>query len=1494
MKTAKRSLAMLLALSILMSLILVAPVVTQATDGDTEVTDESQSTEGSETTEPVTPQTDKVYYLFGYINEANYGCEEDYENMGQYQFVDGQLTATFTTDSYVAVKEQDNANWYMFQSYVDTTSGTLYNTTTGTSEKMLVPGGVALTFTLVENEDGSLTLSYEEAVCEHDYTSKMTTAPTCTEAGVRTYVCLLCSDIYTETIPATGHTNDCKVNVATCLNYASYELTCTACGNVEVLYANELAYQGLDAIPNGMSPDLFTTDPLYRYRTQNLVTSLEPSMDGYTLYDTQWIEAGTSTVYYVTEWPAGFDTTHDLYAQYNNVDSKVSGYETEDAKLEINSDEIVGYLYYHWCYEGYPYTVAEGNDTYNRFHAYYSTVSPSEADGSDASDDSYRFDDSTACEDSVWYFYVPVYAQSATTYEKQYIFESWSDWSEWSTTPVTASSSREVETITGYRYADPVLGMHDYVDGFCTVCGEYDPDNIGYHLVGYINGADYGCEADYENRGIYRFKNGKLTATFTEPSYVFVKTSDNVNWYMAQGYVDSTGSIFYNTAETTASEKMYVPAGMEITFTLVENGDGTLTLSYVAAEPDCTHSYTSKVTTEPTCTTAGVETFTCTSCGHVYSEPIAATGHDNDCKVNAATCVSYASYELTCKVCGNVEVLYANELTMVGLDEVPSGMDPALFTTDPLYRFRTRKTATSYESTMEGYTLIGSTWVEKNSNTIYYVTEWPAGFDTTHELYAQYDNIDSKVTAYEDETSKLSIKTDKVVGYLYYHWCYDEHPNDWSSAVQDELFVNFCAFYSETAPGNYTCDHSDMSYKVGYDNCSSSNWYFVVTVYGQNYGEYEKQYNFENWSEWSEWSTTAVAANTNREVETITGYRYANAELADHSYVDGFCTGCGKADPDNIGYHLVGYINGANYGCEEDYANAGIYRFVDGKLTATFTEDSYVFIKTSDNANWYMFQQYCDAAIGTLYNTTTGTSEKMYVPGGVEVTFVLTEKADGSLLLSYSTPCQHSYTAKVTTAATCTTAGVKTYTCSVCGDSYTETIAATGHSYADGSCTICGAADPDYVQPNADYYLFGYINGANYGCEENAADLGVYKFVDGKLTATFTQDSYVAVKTGDNVNWYMFQSYVDTTSGTLYNTSTGTSEKMLVPGGVEVTFTLVKNTDGSLTLSYEVAEEPVVLPTLTLSYPTLAFEDEILYNAYFTIDDASSVVELGMITFSSKLTDGTIDDAVDVISGYYTSGSNYIVHSNGIPAKNLGDALYFKVYAKLSDGTYAYTDVAGYNAVAYAKTILNNASSSDKAKALVVAMLNYGAAAQVQFSYNTDSLMNASLTEEQLALVDAYDESMVDAVVKADSSKVGLFVHNGGYTKVYPTVSFEGAFAINYYFATANTPDSAPTFYYWDAETYANATELTAENATGTMDMVLDGDQWYGTVAGIAAKEIDQTYYTAGVYYVGDTAYYSPVVSYSLGNYCETLAAQDNAFGAATAVYGYYAKAYFA
>ena len=182
----------------------------------------------------------------------------------------------------------------------------------------------------------------------------------------------------------------------------------------------------------------------------------------------------------------------------------------------------------------------------------------------------------------------------------------------------------------------------------------------------------------------------------------------------------------------------------------------------------------------------------------------------------------------------------------------------------------------------------------------------------------------------------------------------------------------------------------------------------------------------------------------------------------------------------------------------------------------------------------------------------------------------------------------------------------------------------------------------------------------------------------------------------------------------------------------------------------------------------------------------------------------------------------------------------------------------------------------------------------MNFGYNTDNLMNSFLSAGAQSQIAAYNESMVDDVVNASSAKAGHFVMNKtAYKKVYPSVSFEGSFAINYYIETGLTPDSGVTFLYWDAETYEKADKLTNANATGMVPMTFDGTRWHAAVEEIAAKDMDKTVYVAAIYRSGGTSYTTSVIAYSLGKYCETIATNGNAFGMATAVYGYYAKAYF-
>ena len=43
---------------------------------------------------------------------------------------------------------------------------------------------------------------------------------------------------------------------------------------------------------------------------------------------------------------------------------------------------------------------------------------------------------------------------------------------------------------------------------------------------------------------------------------------------------------------------------------------------------ECKHSYSSRITKDPTCTDDGVKTYTCTLCNHSYVEAIKATGHE--------------------------------------------------------------------------------------------------------------------------------------------------------------------------------------------------------------------------------------------------------------------------------------------------------------------------------------------------------------------------------------------------------------------------------------------------------------------------------------------------------------------------------------------------------------------------------------------------------------------------------------------------------------------------------------------------------------------------------------------------------------------------------------------------------------------------------------------------------------------------------------------------
>jgi hypothetical protein len=305
----------------------------------------------------------------------------------------------------------------------------------------------------------------------------------------------------------------------------------------------------------------------------------------------------------------------------------------------------------------------------------------------------------------------------------------------------------------------------------------------------------------------------------------------------------------------------------------------------------------------------------------------------------------------------------------------------------------------------------------------------------------------------------------------------------------------------------------------------------------------------------------------------------------------------------------------------------------------------------------------------------------------------------------------------------------------------------------------------------------------------------------------------------------------------------------------------------------------------------------ITVNAMFEATNLDDVVEMGMITYSSKVDTWSVDTAENVIPGtsYDASTGRYIATSQGIHAKYLGDTVYLACYAKLNDGTYAYSKLAGYSPVQYATSKLKGNDTA--LKQLVVAMLNYGAAAQIHFNHNVGNLANATLTAEQIALPESYRSDMVSTVASPAQAKQGAFYNNKGFSKRYPSVSFEGAFCINYFFTPAYAPVGEITLYYWNEADYETVDVLTTENASGSLTMELQTNGEYrADIAGIAAKALGEGVYVAGVYTDGESTWTSGVLGYSIGAYCSSQATKGGTIAdlaMATAVYGYQAKVYF-
>ncbi len=267
--------------------------------------------------------------------------------------------------------------------------------------------------------------------------------------------------------------------------------------------------------------------------------------------------------------------------------------------------------------------------------------------------------------------------------------------------------------------------------------------------------------------------------------------------------------------------------------------------------------------------------------------------------------------------------------------------------------------------------------------------------------------------------------------------------------------------------------------------------------------------------------TTVVAATCDAKGYTLytckvsgCGYSYkANYTNAkDHNYVSGTCSLCGAKEAVKPTYatsvaagkaYKLGFYSDAA-GMEYYFTGAmsGYYGATDGDQTKgvdvyveTATGGYYLYFKDSSNKKQYINLVLATGSDGKQhYNFTFGTTassvytwdsaknalttkvsgEPCYIGtyGTYQTMSVLTSTkykdtdyvarmytTDGSGSTGGTTPapCTHKYTS-VVVKPNCISGGFTTYTCSLCGDTYTgDKTNATGHKYSSGKCTVCGA-----------------------------------------------------------------------------------------------------------------------------------------------------------------------------------------------------------------------------------------------------------------------------------------------------------------------------------------------------------------------------------------------------------------------------------------------------
>ena len=194
----------------------------------------------------------------------------------------------------------------------------------------------------------------------------------------------------------------------------------------------------------------------------------------------------------------------------------------------------------------------------------------------------------------------------------------------------------------------------------------------------------------------------------------------------------------------------------------------------------------------------------------------------------------------------------------------------------------------SEDTSMAGYTQVGSYWVKSGTNSVNYSTAFPAGFDPKHWIATSFSR--SAVAAYENETTKREV-SNAWAGYVYWHWMYN---TDSANGIANRAIYN----KSGTGPANgyyyqyfgaFTSTKGDYSSDTGYCNnlgirnyiipertaykdCQGATRWFRFDYYTSTYTDYYKMFQYQK-VENLESDTNVTASDSISNVQHWVQYR---------------------------------------------------------------------------------------------------------------------------------------------------------------------------------------------------------------------------------------------------------------------------------------------------------------------------------------------------------------------------------------------------------------------------------------------------------------------------------------------------------------------------------------------------------------------------------------------------------------------------------------------